>query len=328
MSDDRNVEQNERWRDEIPIWTGYSLIAILTVWLILEAAGKVNWVRIQPPLGASDFGPIASAVGTIVLTFGLLLLYDKQARLQGIQAQTQRNQERLMEQQFQPFLTGEVGFMNVTSVNFAIQNSGNGPAFDVSAEWSVAGQSRSWEIPRLPAGEKHSFPIVVDGDDWLLTSGEIKEFLNDHNAGTEIQYSIECKDRFDEPLEFSGTVDFGVLIQRSNSDEIWETDPLEEMQNDLSKIQRDIRKMRRSQKKDKRSSRWQNRINQTNEIEALVEKHGELTVDQIKSLTNISETNIRYRLRALDSAGSIHFLKNSDKAKSGREGQNKELSDF
>ena len=86
--------------------------------------------------------------------------------------------------------------------------------------------------------------------------------------------------------------------------------------------------MRQSQKKDERASRWQNRINQTNEIEELVEKHGELTVDQINSLTNISETNIRYRLRALDSAGSIHFLKNSDKAKSRREGHNRKLSDF
>ena len=328
MSEDRDIEQDERLRDEIPIWTGYSLIELFTLWLVLEILGVVNWVRIQPPLGASDFGPIASAVGTIVLTFGLLLLYDKQARLQGIQAQTQRNQEQLMEQQFQPFLTGEVGFMNVTSVHFSIQNSGNGPAFDVVAEWSVAGQSRSWEIPRLPAGEKHSFPIVVDGDDWLLSTGEIEEFLDEHNAGTEIDYSIECKDRFDEPLDFSGTVDFGVLIQRSDSDEIWETDPLEEMQNDLGKIQRDIRKMRQSQKKDERASRWQNRINQTNEIEELVEKHGELTVDQINSLTNISETNIRYRLRALDSAGSIHFLKNSDKAKSRREGHNRKLSDF
>ena len=129
-------------------------------------------------------------------------------------------------------------------------------------------------------------------------------------------------------MEFSGEVDFGILIQRSNSDEIWDADPLEELQNDLSKIQRDIRKISRSRKKDERALRWQNRISQTREIEALVEKYDELTVDQINSLTNISEGNIRYRLQALDSVGSIYFIQNLDKAKSHKNGHDKNLDDF
>jgi len=328
MNQPRNGKQDERLRDKIPIWIGYSLIGIFLIWLLYETTGVINWVRIEPPVTAADFALIASAVGTIVLTFGLLLLYDKQAYIQGIQAQTQRNQEVLMEQQFQPYLTGEVGFRNITSVHFAIQNSGNGPAFDVVAEWNVAGQSKSWKIPRLPAGEKHSFPIVVDGDDWLLSTGEIEDYLEKHDAETEIRYSIECKDRFDKLMEFSGEVDFGILIQRSNSDEIWDADPLEELQNDLSKIQRDIRKISRSRKKDERASRWQNRISQTKEIEALVEKYDELTVDQLNSLTNISEGNIRYRLQALDSVGSIYFIQNLDKARSHKGCRNKKLDDF
>ncbi|WP_440990643.1 hypothetical protein [Haloarchaeobius baliensis] len=323
-----DINEEERFRDRIPIFIGYSLIAVLVIWSLLETRGVINWVRVDPPVAASDFGLIASAVGTIVLTFGLLLLYDKQAYIQRIQAQTQRNQEELMEQQFQPYLTGEVGFRNITSVHFSIQNSGNGPAFDVVAEWTVADQTRTWEIPRLAAGDEHNFPIVVDGDDWLLSTGEIEDYLENHGAETKIQYSIECKDRFGEQMDFSGDVDFGVLIQRANSDEIWDTDPLDEIQNDLSKIQRDMRKTRRSRKKEERASRWQNRIRQTNEIERLIEKHGELTVDQLNSLTNISEGNIRYRLEALDSAGSVHFLKNLDKAKSYKHSQNRKLDEF
>lgn len=322
------MEQEKRVRDKFPIWIGYSLIGIFVIWILLEAFGVVNWIRLDPPLAGSDFGLIASAIGTILLTFGLLLLYDKQAHIQSIQAQIQRNQEELMEQQFQPYLTGEVGFRNITSVHFTIQNSGNGPAFDVVAEWSVADQSRSWEIPRLPADDKHSFPIIVDGDDWLLSTDEVEDYLNKHEAETEIRYSIECKDRFNENMTFAGEVDFGVLIERSNSDEIWDTDPLEEIQNNLGKIQRDIKKISGSQKTDEKASKWQNRIKQIKEIESLVEKHGELTVDQINSLTKISEVNIRYRLQALDSAGSIYFNENLNKAKSRKEGQNKKLDDF
>ena len=320
--------ENERLRDRIPIWIGYSLIIALVIWLLLETFGLINWVQVETPVAASDFGLIASAIGTIVLTFGLLLLYDKQANIQRIQAQTQRNQEELMEQQFQPYLSGEVGFRNITSVHFSIQNSGNGPAFDVVAEWSIANQTKSWEIPRLAAGNEHNFPIIVDGDDWLLSTGEIEDYLENQGADTEIQYSIRCEDRFGEPMGFSGEVDFGVLIQRSNSDEIWDTDPLEEIQNDLSKIQRDMRKIRRSRKKEERASNWQNRISQTKEIQRLVENHNELTVEKLNSLTNISEGNIRYRLRALDSAGSIHFIDNLDKAKYHKSSQNKKIDEF
>lgn len=328
MSGSEDNEQPGRLRHKAPIWMATALIIILLAWLVLETIGYVNWVYIQTPLSPSDFGLIASALGTIVLTFGLLLLYDKQAYIQGIQTRIQENQEALMEQQFQPYLTGEVDFMNIASVHFSIQNSGNGPAFSVVAEWNVAGQSRSWEIPRLAAGDDHRFPIIVDGDDWLLTTNEIEQYLDNHNADSEIQYSIECEDRFGNSMEFSGEVDFGTLIKRSNSDEIWDTDPIEELSDDLSKIQRDIRKMRRSQRKEERASRWKNRIAQTKEIQKFVEEYGELTVSQIESLTNISENNVRYRLRALDSAGAVHYLENQDRAKARRDRLERTLDEF
>lgn len=322
------MDHGQRWHDKVPIGLGYLLVLLFFLWTLLEGVGIINWVRIEPPLSASEFGLIASAVGTIVLTFGLLLLYHRQTNIQGIQAQTQRNQEKLMKQQFQPYLSGEVGFMNIASVHFTIQNSGNGPAFDVVAEWTVANKSKSWEIPRLPAGENYSFPIVVDGDDWLLSTVEIEEYLDEHNAETAIRYKITCKDRFGEEMEFSGEVDFGILIQRSNSDEIWDNDPIEEIQSDLSKIQRDIRKIRRSRKKNERASRWQNRIRQTKEIESLVEKYDELTVDELNSLTNITEGNIRYRLEALDEVGAIHFNNTLDKAMIRKDANVKRLDSF
>ncbi|MGM0388658.1 MAG: hypothetical protein ACQEP0_09090 [Natrinema limicola] len=166
MEESMDIEIEDGIRGRFPIWLAYGFITLLVIWVVLEAKGVTNWVSYSLPLSASDFALIASAVGTVVLTFGLLLLYDKQAQIQRQQAKIQNeqtsiqgnqeslmeeqttiqgnqeslmaeqttiqgNQESLMEQQFMPYLTGEVAPLNITSAQFLIRNSGDGPAYEV-----------------------------------------------------------------------------------------------------------------------------------------------------------------------------------------------------
>lgn len=221
------------WSNRVSL-VAYSLILSGGAWLIAEYAGWVNLVSANPPYQATNFAQIAGAFGSVILSFALVLLYAQQTEIQ-------ENQERLMEHEFKPFLTGEVTSLNIVSAQFAIRNSGNATAYHVEAEWTVAGETRSWEIPSLPPGEEYGFPIVVDDENWLLNTGEIRDYLEEKNASAEIEYDIWCYDRFDDKIHFDGTVDFAVLAERSEANEIWNEEPLDELSNEVKKIRKDSR---------------------------------------------------------------------------------------
>lgn len=295
----------------------------------MEWIGITNWVTLALPLTGPNFAQIASGVGSVVLSFGLLLLYYRQTEIQGRQTDIQENQESLMEQQFTPYLIGEVTPLNIGSAKFQIRNTGDGTAYDVKAEWKVGESNRTWEISSLPPEEEYGFPVIVDNGNWLLGTEEIQEYLDENDASTEISYKIEYEDRFGKKDCVDETVDFGVLISRSESDEIWSDEPLEEINSNIRKIQRDFRKMRGYVRNTDRASDWQHRTEQTRTLQRLVDQHNELTVDQLSSLTNIHDGNIERRLEDLDAADVLFYNKNTRTAKSTEHTQmNENIRDF
>jgi len=309
------------WSNRVSL-AAYSLVVSGILWAIAEYAGWVNLVSINPPYQANSFAQIAGALGSIVLSFALVLLYAQQTEIQ-------ENQERLMEQEFKPYLTGEITSLNVVSAQFAIRNSGNATAYHVEAEWSVAGETRSWEIPSLPPGEEYGFPVVVDGDNWLLNTEEIRDYLDENDASTEIGYDIWCYDRFDERIHFDGSVDFGVLSERSEANEIWDEDPLEELSNEVKKIRKDFKKLTRYERNRDRAANWKHRTEQTKILYGLIQEHDEIDKSELNSLTGISEGNVEYRLKALRDIGAIEYDEDRGVAtQPPSAGQNRTLDEF
>jgi len=328
MSNQSSNIGDGRLRDKLPIGIAYGLIIVFVGFGVSELLDITSITEIQTPIRTGDFAQITSAIGTTVLTLGLLLLYDKQARIQNQQAKIQNNQESLMEQQFTPYLTGEVTFLNITSVQFLIQNSGNGPAYNVSAEWEVADQEREWEVPTLSSNDEFGFPVIVDGDNWLLSKDEIQNYLEENDSSSEIEYRISCEDRFGKTHCFDGTVDFSVLLKRAESDEIWQEEPIREISQDLSKIQRDIRKISRYEKNKDKSANWKDRSKQTELIYNLISEHEELTLNELNSLTNLNERTIEYRVTSLDDIGAVQYNKNTNTVKSVIDNMGTTLNDF
>lgn len=291
-------------------------------WMLAEYFDLVNFVSVNTPYNANNFAQIAGAIGSIVLSFALVLLYAQQTNIQ-------QNQEKLMEQELKPYLTGEVSSLNIVSAQFAIRNTGNATAYNVEAEWTVAGDTRSWEIPSLPPGEEFGFPVVVDGDNWMLNTEKIQEYLDEQSAPTKIEYSICCYDRLDEKIHFEGTVDFGVLAERSGANEIWEEDPLETLSSEVKKIRKDFKKITRYQRNQDKEENWKNRSKQTSILYNLIEEHGEIEKSQLNSLTNISEGSLDYRLSALDDIDAIEYNKRNGMArKHPSTGKNRTLDEF
>jgi hypothetical protein len=59
----------------------HSLVVSGIIWVITEHAGWVNLVSTYPPYQANSFAQIAGAVGSVVLSFALVLLYAHQTEM-------------------------------------------------------------------------------------------------------------------------------------------------------------------------------------------------------------------------------------------------------
>jgi hypothetical protein len=229
----------------IPILASIPILS-LGIFILLEFFSVINYLSIDFPLDSTEFGQVSGAIISVFLSYALVILYWQQKRVQ-------ENQQELIEQQHEPHLNGEVATLHIVSAQFRIRNTGSAPAYEVEANWEVADQSRTWEIPTLVPGESFGFPILVDdNDDWILNTEQISEYLDEEDSDGIIEYTISCINPQNEHREFTGTVDFSVLSKRSDANEIWETDPLEEIASEMGKMRKDIRKISRYTEKRKR----------------------------------------------------------------------------
>jgi len=278
----------------------WGLVLSFGVWTFLELTGVINFTTVTKPIEAQNFAQIAGAAGTIILTFGLLLLYDKQTQIQ--------------RQEFLPYLTGEVDSLGIVSSQFVIRNTGGGHAYNVVAEWEVADYSRTWEIPSLAPGQEYGFPVIVDkNDNWLLNTEEIREYLEEHDSSSEIDYEIRCKNQFDFKHTFSSSVDFSSIATRSGAHEIWEKEPIEEISSEIEDIQDDIGKLVRYHKERRKEQEWEDRLKKNEAIERLVLSKGELSINELHRLTGIDESTLKYRLSELDQVGAVDYNDRLDK---------------
>lgn len=305
----------------IPILATIPLVG-LGIFGGLEYANIVNFIQIQWPLDSSEFGQIAGALLSVILSYALVILYWQQKKVQ-------ESQQDLLQQQYEPYLSGEVATLHIVSAQFKIRNTGSAPAYNVKAEWEIAGQTREWEIPTLVPGESFGFPILVDeNDNWLLNTDRVSDYLEQANSDGEIDYKITGENPHNERRKFTGTVDFSVLSMRSDANEIWETEPLEEIANEIGKMRKDIRKISRYTEKEKREVGWRVRTAQVDLVLEYIDNFGPLDIDELRGLTGISEHDLTRKLERLDQLGEIDYNEATGAIKQGpSSGPNKNLDD-
>jgi hypothetical protein len=315
-SDESVVQKLHRIWYRKALILAWALILAFIGWISLEYLSYVNFTTIEAPLEAQNFAQIAGATGTTILTFGLLLLYDKQTQIQ--------------RQGFKPHLTGEVDSLHITSSQFVIRNTGGGHAYQVKANWEVADYSRTWEIPSLAPGQEYGFPVIVDENgNWQLATKEIEDYLDKNNASSKIDYDIECENQFGFKEYFSGTVDFSSVSTRSGAHEIWEQEPIEKISSEMEDIQDDLGKLVRYEKNRRSEEKWKNRLSQNEAIERIILNKGELSKYEIHRFTGIREETLEYRLSELDEVGAVEYNERKEKARPpSDEGANMTLSEF
>lgn len=297
---------------------GYLVIITIIGIAGLELQGHIDLVTqgTQNESQLERLAPIIGAFGSVALSFGLLILYSRQTKI--------------LEQQYQPFLAGEVDSLNPVASQFLVRNSGSDFAYDIEAEWTIAGEERLWETPSLGPGETVGFPIVVDDEGgWLLNNQQVRDYLEERGVGSSIEYVIRCKDQFNIQREFSGEVNVDVITKREESHEIWDTDPLDSMDNSISNIEVSIDAIA-SDVDDKRDEEeWRDRWNKNQAIINIVSERESVSVDVLARMVDSNVSSIEYRLSELEEAGYLSYNQGSGNVELPPDsGENRTLSDF
>jgi hypothetical protein len=229
-----------------------SAFAVLLLILFVGATAAESWNIINivqsgetPPYQIDTAAQLIGAIGSILLTIGLVVLYDKQASVAKQQASIQENQEKLMQADYEPRLKASIGFKDVQALQFEIHNSGKAAAHDVHITWEYGTQRFSWSKSVIPSGEMTGFALKNQDDDWLLQPDETKEFFNKMDEPN-ISYEINCQDILDNSHRFSGVIDVVEVIEsRTGPSEFTSSnnvvDELSNIDSSLQRIHRDIK---------------------------------------------------------------------------------------
>lgn len=224
-----------------------SLIAVFAVWFCLETSGLINVVSVSPPYTLIQFAQIVGAVGSVILSLALVLLYRKQTRVQ-------ENQEKLMEAEYRPILRAGLD-VRYNIPLLVIQNTGRAAAHDVKVEWFIAGQDRAWSTPFVPSGGKHEFSLFEEEQDEDeeddeetevgLSEKEVLNILSRSEGSGILKCEMSCKDMIGKSQNTSEAIDVAEAIESLyQTADLAERDPLSDMSRELSRIRREMRRLR------------------------------------------------------------------------------------
>jgi len=247
------------WKRKISIFAILLLLLLLAA-TIAEIYGVINIIKNSetPPYNIDTVAQLIGAIGSILLTIGLVVLYDKQASISKQQTAIQDNQEQLMQAEYEPKLKSSIGFKERQSIQFEIHNSGKAAAHDVQLMWEYGDQKYSWTKSVIRSGEMTGFSLLDENDNYLLHPDEVKEFFNEIDGPT-ISYKIECRDILDNSHEFEGIINVVEIIE-SRTDPVEFSNPsgisdeLSNIDSTLQKIQREMKTSPIEQMEKRRSS--------------------------------------------------------------------------
>jgi hypothetical protein len=293
------------------------LLLVITAGTGLELIGVFNFV----PVGEGEnelvkIAPIMGAFGSLALSLGLLLLYATQTQV--------------LEHQYRPYLTGEIKAAGPVIAHFSVRNSGSDFAYDINAEWSVGGETRTWQKSNLPPGESADFPVITDREGgWILNLNQLRSYFDENDIEPRFEYDIECEDRFGVERTFDGVVDLGILLNREEANEIWQPDPPQAMADSLENIENSLDSVASNFDDVRDDSEWKNRWSRDQAIIQIVEERGEVPVEVLSRILNTRVSSLEYRLSELEAAGYLRYSETTGLVKNGQSsGQNQQLTDY
>jgi hypothetical protein len=190
---------------------------------------------------------VVLAIFTIVLAIATWRYYRQSS------AQTEE-MEVTRKENIRPVLKPAI--INRTGLHyiFTIQNTGNGAAHDIEANWGFnhLDHSRSWKSAIITSDEQRQFAIPFGEEQTMaLTEGEIKEELDDED--TELVFEAEYADPVGRSYNTEENIDVLNSVGQGAGFEITQRDSLEQIQGDVKKVRKETKKIRRDTGKQRRA---------------------------------------------------------------------------
>jgi len=200
-------------------WVGILIFTTLLVaWGIAELAEIVNLVSISTPLTVDELVGLSVGILSLVLTFAIVLLYQRQTLIQ-------KHQRKLMEMEYRPIIRADIEILdgNRSIPVLTITNTGREAALSVETDWGFLSQDRRWSSSFLSSGRVYRFPLLISetGDSLSVTDikdlvdpstkeqnypDRLKEFKGIEVDG-QLTWRVECEDIIGHKYVFSEQID-------------------------------------------------------------------------------------------------------------------------
>jgi len=193
---------------------------------------------------------------------------------------------------------------------FAIENTGEGVAYDVSAKWwyDKKGNAREWKIPFMSPGERRTFPLPL-GDD-ISTQGEIEEILDKDDT---IEFRVSYGDRLGNaynpettPEDSVASIDvLDTIVSRAEASEFVDKNPLKEISGEMGNITDHLKKLNKRIKMDQIDSLAQQKTHER--ILDELQTEGSLTFEELRDRLGVRHRNLCEVLNQLKRVEKVDY---------------------
>ncbi|WP_436932680.1 hypothetical protein [Halosimplex halobium] len=195
---------------------------------------------------------------------------------------------------------------------FAVENSGEGAAYDVVAKWwSDEDDKNTWKIPLLSPGERRTFPLPFgDGDETIVTSDQIEDV-----AGGDA--TIEFRACYDDSLGNSYSPDdhpdvatasidvLDTIETRREASEYVEDDHIKKIADEMDEVTKQLERIQKSVKMDHLDGRA--RLDIHREVLETVREEGTITFGELRSQVGTDPPVLVDLLRQMMLSGEVEY---------------------
>lgn len=210
-----------------------------------------------------------------------------------------------------PLVTPTIDTKYAVNHFFAIENTGEGTAYDVEAEWWCdEGDKQTWKIPLLSPGERRTFPLPFGGEDeTITTSGQIEDVAGDAFIEFRVRYSDSLGNRYTpEKNPDEATASIGVLdtIQtREDAEEYVDESPVKAIADEMEEVTKRLKKIERSIEMEYLEGNAKQEIR--DRLTELVREEDVLTFGELVDSLSLDKTVVAGMVYELRDSGQVDF---------------------
>lgn len=240
---------------------------------------------------------VAVETAQLLVTAGLLLATIVYAYF------TKRN----VDASIRPHIKANLAYRGPNAVFLSITNTGSGAAHDVEASWSIGDFKKSWTIPLMLTGERHVFPVLKEGQEWVIGTEDLKDRLGD-GASQVLRFKASAEDPLGRSALFEEEMDILRIIEsREGAHEVYQEDYEKEIHRELKKIRKDWDDVSRRFNQLSRKMKWKLDRERFDRLRDVIRDRQELGINELANLSGMAPHEMEWEVDKLQQLGLVEY---------------------